>query len=79
MTLNLPGKDPIEVKDRDHLKKSIFEIAQKIGGAEADAQIKVKKLQQLFAVNEETLNGIGPDIYLDVKNKINDIIRSLLT
>ena len=78
MTLNLPGKNPIKVKNRDDLKKSILSLADRIGGAEADAQIKVKKLQQLFAVNEETLSGIGPDIYLDVKNKINDIIRSLL-
>ena len=79
MTLNLPGKDPIEVKDRDDLKKSILSLADRIGGAEADAEVKVKKLQQLFAANEETLRGIGPDIYLDLKNKIGDIIRSLLT
>ena len=54
-------------------------LADRIGGAEADAEVKVKKLQQLFAANEETLRGIGPDIYLDIKNKIGDIIRSLLT
>ena len=75
----MPGKDPIEVKDRDQLKKSIFEIAHKIEGAEADAKVKVQKLQQLFVANEKTLNSIGPDIYLDIKNKIGDIIRSLLT
>jgi len=79
MTLNLPGKNPIKVKDRDDLKKSILSLADRIGGAEADTEVKVKKLQQLFAVNEETLRNIGPDIYLDIKNKINDIIRSLLT
>jgi hypothetical protein len=49
----LPGKDPIEVKDRDQLKKSIFEIAHKIEGAEADAKVKVQKLQQLFVANEK--------------------------
>ena len=75
----MPGKDPIEVKDRDQLKKLIFEIAHKIEGAEADAKVKVQKLQQLFVANEKTLNSIGPDIYLDIKNKIGDIIRSLLT
>ena len=79
MTLNLPGKNPIKVKDRDDLKKSILSLADRIGGAEADTEVKVKKLQQLFAVNEETLRNIGPDIYLDIKNKIGDIIRSLLT
>lgn len=73
----MPGKDPIEVKDRDHLKKSIFEIAHKIEGAEADAKVKVQKLQQLFVANETTLNSIGPDLYLDVKNKVGDLIRKL--
>ena len=73
----MPGKDPIEVKDRDQLKKSIFEIAHKIEGAEADAKVKVQKLQQLFVANEKTLNSIGPDLYLDVKNKVSDLIRKL--
>ena len=49
-----------------------------IGGANADTQVKVKKLQALFAANEQTLNSIGPDLYLDVKNKIGDVIRDLL-
>ena len=73
----MPGKDPIEVKDRDQLKKSIFEIVHKIEGAEADAKVKVQKLQQLFVANEKTLNSIGPDLYLDVKNKVGDLIRKL--
>jgi len=38
----------------------------------------MKKLQQLFIVNEESLRRIAPDLYVDVKNKINDITRSLL-
>jgi len=66
------------VKDRDVLKKTLFDIANKIGGADADTETKVKKLTQLFAVNEKTLNGIGPDLYISVKDHINDIIRGLL-
>ena len=78
ITLNLPGKAPIEVKNRDDLKNRLFELSSLIGGAKADTEVKVKKLQALFEANEKTLNSIGPDLYLDVKNKINDIIRDLL-
>ncbi len=78
IALNLPGKAPIEVKDRGVLKATLFDLADKIGGAEADTETKVKKLTQLFEVNEKSLNSIGPDLYLDVKNKINDVIRGLL-
>lgn len=79
IALNLPGRDPIEVKDRDELKKSLFSIIDKFRDANLDAQEKVRKLHALFDVNSNTLNSIGPDLYLDVKNKIGDIIRGLLT
>jgi hypothetical protein len=78
IALNLPGRDPIKVKDRDDLKKSLFSIIDKFRDAEIGVEEKVKKLQALFEVNSKTLNGIGPDLYLDVKNKIGDVIRGLL-
>jgi len=68
----------MEVKDRDELKKSLFSIIDKFRDAEIDVEEKVKKLQALFEVNAKTLNGIGPDLYLAVKNKIGDVIRGLL-
>ena len=69
----------MEVKDRDELKKALIGIVDRFRDAELDTEVKIKKLQALFEANEKTLNNIGPDLYLDVKNKIGDVIRGLLS
>ena len=30
-----------------------------------------------FEVNKKTLSSIGPDLFLDVKNEVSDIMRKL--
>jgi len=69
----------VPVRDKDHMRKLMIEIVEKIGGANISTEDKVKKMTQFFQLNEQGLNQFGPNYVLDVKNKINDIIRSLLT
>ena len=54
-------------------------MVEMIGGANISAEEKVKKMTSFFQINEKGLNQFGPNYVLDVKNKINDIIRSLLS
>ena len=66
------------MKDKDDMKKQMINMVEKIGGANISTEDKVKKMTKFFELNERGLNHFGPHYVLDVKNKINDIIRSLL-
>ena len=66
------------MKDKDDMKKQMINMVEKIGGANISTEDKVKKMTKFFELNEQGLNQFGPNYVLDVKNKINDIIRSLL-
>lgn len=56
----------------------MIEMIGKLGGANIDAESKVKKLHAFFKVNEQQLNSFGPNYYLDVQNAINDVIRRIM-
>jgi len=78
--VQLPGKEPVEVKDRDAMAKKMNEFIQVIGSTDKiDTKTKVKKLQEFFVLNEQTLNMLGPEIYLRVKNELSTVITRLVS
>lgn len=52
-------------------------MSQRIGGSSLPPQDKHKKLSEFFAVNEQTLQVLGPDTFLAIKNEIGDILRRI--
>lgn len=61
------------------MRKQMIAMVEKIGGANISTDDKVKKMTKFFELNEKGLSQFGPNYVLDVKNKINDIIRKLLS
>lgn len=62
------------------MAKKMNEFIHVVGSSDKiDTEIKVKKLQEFFALNEKQLNILGPEIYLRVKNELSDVIRRLVT
>lgn len=55
----------------------MIEMATTIGASSLEPKEKHKKLSEFFALNEKTLNVLGPDTFLDVKNTIGDILRRI--
>ena len=55
----------------------MIEMATTIGASSLEPKAKHKKLSEFFALNEKTLNVLGPDTFLDVKNNIGDILRRI--
>ena len=77
ITLNLPGKDPVQVKDRDDMKNKMIQMSRLIEGADLETQVKVDKLQSFFKLNQKELTVLGPEIYMAVKNEFGDILKRL--
>ena len=67
------------VKDRDDMKQQMIQMSRLIGGAKIDREVKIEKLQAFFEANKKELTVLGPEIYMAVKNEIQDIIKGLVT
>ena len=52
-------------------------MATTIGASSLESKDKHDKLSQFFKVNEQTLQVLGPDTFLEVKNTIGDILRRI--
>lgn len=55
----------------------MIEMATTIGASSLESKDKQDKLSQFFKVNEQTLQVLGPDTFLEVKNTIGDILRRI--
>jgi hypothetical protein len=55
----------------------MIEMCRKIGGSSLSNEDKARRLAMFFEVNKKTLSSIGPDLFLDVKNEVSDIMRKL--
>ena len=67
----------MEMKDRETLKKTMIEMSRKIGESNLSSEDKARKLAMFFDMNKKGLSSIGPDLFLDIKNEISDIMRRL--
>lgn len=61
--------------DKDAMKKTMIEMSHKIGNSNLASADKAKKLTDFFEVNKPSLNLLGPDTFLNIKNEISDILR----
>ena len=52
-------------------------MSRLIGGAKLDKEVKLNKLQSFFEANKKELTVLGPEIYMAVKNEIQDILKRL--
>lgn len=52
-------------------------MSNKIGSSALEPKAKHDKLSQFFKVNEQTLQVLGPDTFLEIKNTIGDILRRI--
>lgn len=55
----------------------MIEMSRKIGESSISNEDKARKLAMFFDMNKKGLSSIGPDLFLDVKNVIGDIMRKL--
>jgi hypothetical protein len=67
------------MKDRDDMKNKMIQMSRLIKDSKYETEEKVTKLQAFFEMNKQQLNSLGPEIYMAVKNELNDIIKGLLT
>lgn len=59
------------------MKQQMIQMSRLIGGAKLDKEIKLNKLQSFFEANKKELTVLGPEIYMAVKNEIQDILKRL--
>ena len=52
-------------------------MSKRIGSSSLPPKDKHQKLSEFFAVNEKTLQVLGPDTFLAIKNEIGDILRRI--
>ena len=55
----------------------MIEMCRKIGGSSLSNEDKARRLAMFFDINKKGLSSIGPDLFLDIKNEIQDIMRSI--
>ena len=65
------------MQDKDAMKNTMIAMSQRIGSSSLPPKDKHQKLSEFFAVNEKTLQILGPDTFLSIKNEIGDILRRI--
>lgn len=66
------------MKDRDDLKKQMKTMSSMIEAAEKYSnKEKSDKLIAFLETNTKTLNSIGVELFMDVKNHIHDLLRKM--
>lgn len=66
------------MKDRDDLKKQMKTMSSMIEAAEKYSnKEKSDKLIAFLEANTKTLNSIGVELFMDVKNHIHDLLRKM--
>ena len=77
MSLSLPGKDPIPVKDNQDFYKNLKELSDKIEASRLKNDIKLEKIKSLHFVNADKIKKLPPDIGLKIKYDFSDLSNRL--